>query len=42
LSFAEIAELLDISPRTVETHLSRALRSLRKRLAPFLTLVMLI
>jgi len=42
LSFAEIAELLEISPRTVETHLSRALRSLRKRLAPFLTLVMLI
>jgi RNA polymerase sigma-70 factor (ECF subfamily) len=36
LSHAEIAEALDISPRTVETQIGRALKLLRRRLAPLL------
>lgn len=36
LSHAEIAEALDISPRTVETQIGRALKLLRSRLAPLL------
>jgi RNA polymerase sigma-70 factor, ECF subfamily len=37
LRYAEIAELLDISVKAVEANMSRALRQLRDRLAPFLT-----
>lgn len=37
LSYAEIAELLDISPRTVEVQMRRALQLLRAHLAPFLS-----
>lgn len=37
LSYAEIAQLLDISPRTVEVQMRRALQLLRAHLAPFLS-----
>ncbi len=37
LSYAEIAEMLDISPRTVEVQMRRALQALRAHLAPLLT-----
>ena len=33
LTYAEVAEVLGISPRTVEVHIGRALKSLRKGLA---------
>jgi RNA polymerase sigma-70 factor (ECF subfamily) len=33
LSYAEIARILGISIKTVETHMGRALRALRSRLA---------
>jgi len=36
LSHAEIADALDISPRTVETQIGRALALLRRRLAPLM------
>jgi RNA polymerase sigma-70 factor (ECF subfamily) len=36
LTYPEIAHILDISVKTVEAHISRALRMLRKRLAPYL------
>jgi RNA polymerase sigma-70 factor (ECF subfamily) len=36
LSYAEIAEALDISVKTVEAQMGRALRTLRERLAPWL------
>ena len=36
LSYAEIAAALDIAPKTVEIHMSRALGILRRRLAPWL------
>jgi RNA polymerase sigma-70 factor (ECF subfamily) len=36
LSYAEIAEALDISIKTVEAQMGRALRTLRERLAPWL------
>jgi RNA polymerase sigma-70 factor (ECF subfamily) len=36
LSYAEIAETLDISVKTVEAQMGRALRTLRERLAPWL------
>jgi RNA polymerase sigma-70 factor (ECF subfamily) len=42
LSFAEIARLLGISPRTVEVHLARALKLLRHRLSPFLSVILTI
>jgi RNA polymerase sigma-70 factor (ECF subfamily) len=42
LSFAEIADLLGISSRTVETHLARAVRALRRRLGSFLSVMTLI
>jgi RNA polymerase sigma-70 factor, ECF subfamily len=42
LSFTEIAELLKLSPRTVEGHLATALRHLRRRLASFLSVLMVI
>lgn len=40
LSYAMIAETLDISIKTVETQMWRALRSLRKSLAPYLSLLL--
>jgi DNA-directed RNA polymerase specialized sigma24 family protein len=42
LSFAEIGRALGISPRTVEVHLARALKLLRRRLAPFLSVILTI
>lgn len=36
LTYAEVAALLDISTKTVEKHMTLALKSLRERLAPFL------
>ncbi len=35
LSYAEAAEVMGVSPRTVEVHLARALRTLRRQLAPY-------
>lgn len=37
LTYAEVAEVLSISPKTVEIHMSRALASLRQQLAPWLS-----
>lgn len=42
LSYLEIARALDISVKTVETQMGRALKTLRTRLAPYLTLVLLV
>lgn len=42
LSYAEIAERLDISPKTVENQIGKALRLLRERLKPFLSITLLI
>ena len=36
LSYAEIGEVLGISPKTVEVHMGRAFKLLRKHLAPYL------
>ena len=36
LRYGEIAELLGVSVKAVEANMSRALRQLRERLAPFL------
>jgi len=36
LKYAEIAQVLDISIKTVETQMGRAIRTLRERLAPWL------
>lgn len=41
LTYSEIAEILEVSPKTVETHMSRALSMLRKRLARFLPAILL-
>lgn len=35
LTYREIADVLEISPKTVETHMSRALDSLRKQLSEY-------
>lgn len=37
LRYSEIAEILDISPKTVETQMSRALKQLREHLSDFLS-----
>lgn len=37
MTYKEIAELLDISPSTVETHMSKALEELRTRFLPLLS-----
>ena len=42
LKYAEIAEILNISVGTVETHMVRALKFLRKRLSHFLALSILL
>jgi RNA polymerase sigma-70 factor (ECF subfamily) len=42
LSHAEIARLLGLSPKTVESHIWRALTSLRASLAPYLALLVLV
>ncbi len=42
LKYAEIAEILDISIKTVETQMGRALKKLRERLKPFLTMILLV
>ncbi|MEQ1747503.1 MAG: RNA polymerase sigma-70 factor [Saprospiraceae bacterium] len=39
LSHNEIADLLDLSPKTVENQIGKALRSLRQTLAPWLVLL---
>jgi RNA polymerase sigma-70 factor (ECF subfamily) len=36
LTYSEIAEVCNISVKTVETHIGRALKSLRKHLSPYL------
>lgn len=36
LTYREIAEVLEVSPKTVESHMSKALRILRKQLSNFL------
>lgn len=42
MSYREIAETLDISVKTVEAQMSKALRILRKHLLPFLHILLLI
>lgn len=42
LSYAEIAQRLDISPKTVENQIGKALRLLRTRLKPYLSITLLI
>lgn len=39
LSYAEVAQAMGISPKTVEIHISRAFKSLRAQLAAFLPLL---
>ena len=39
LKYAEIAEILNISIKTVETQMGRALKKLRERLKPFLPII---
>ncbi|MFN0015252.1 MAG: RNA polymerase sigma factor [Saprospiraceae bacterium] len=39
LSYNEIADLLNLSPKTVENQIGKALRSLRQKLAPWLVLL---
>ena len=42
LTYSEIAEVLEISPKTVEAHMSRALSFLRERLAKYAPLMPII
>jgi RNA polymerase sigma-70 factor, ECF subfamily len=41
LTYREIAEFLDISVKTVETQMGRALQKLRSKLTPFLSILLL-
>ncbi|MBL7799031.1 MAG: RNA polymerase sigma-70 factor [Saprospiraceae bacterium] len=40
LSYNEIADLLDLSPKTVENQIGKALKSLRRTLAPWLAILL--
>ena len=42
LKYAEIATILDISIKTVETQMGRALKKLRERLKPYLTMILFV
>jgi len=42
LKYSEIADILNISIKTVETQMGRALKRLRERLKPFLTMILFI
>ena len=42
LSYAEIAEAMDISVKTVENHMGKALAIMRKKLADYLVLILFI
>jgi len=42
LKYAEIADRLDISVKTVEAHVSKALKILRENLAPYIELMIFI
>ena len=42
LTYSEIADVLDISIKTVETQIGRALKSLRKILSPYLAVVVVL
>jgi len=42
LKYAEIAKILNISIKTVETQMGRALKKLRERLKPFLTIILFV
>ena len=42
LKYAEIAQILDISIKTVETQMGRALKKLRERLKPLLTIILFV
>lgn len=40
LSYAQIAQVLGISPKTVENHMGRALKALREYLAPYIGMIL--
>ena len=42
LKYTEIAAILDISIKTVETQMGRALKKLRERLKPYLTIILFV
>ncbi|NNG27770.1 MAG: RNA polymerase sigma-70 factor, partial [Ignavibacteriaceae bacterium] len=42
LKYVEIAKILNISIKTVETQMGRALKKLRERLKPFLTIILFV
>jgi len=42
LKYAEISRILDISIKTVETQMGRALKKLRERLKPYLTMILFV
>lgn len=42
LKYAEIAKILDISVKTVETQMGRALKKLRERLKPFMIMILFV
>ncbi len=41
MKYKEIAEELDISPKTVEAHMSKAIKTLRERLQHYLLLILI-